>query len=139
MALTTKYAIVMLIGAGASLLWLLAFSPIFQVLYAFLGSPPEPTATLRVALILQSFLMGAIPASTVPLIARVQGAGPAFLYAAVIALSAIGFAAALSELALALNHFQSVGFWAFVFGSLAAFFAVARSVSPHNKSLEPTR
>jgi hypothetical protein len=139
MALRTKYAIVVLIGATASLIWLLAFSPIFYALYVFLGSPPEPTATLRVALILQSFLMGAIPASIVPFIARVRSAAPALLYAAVIAFSAIGFAAVLSEPALALNHLQSVGFWAFVLGSLAAFLGVARSGSPHNKSLEPTR
>ena len=116
MVISTRVAVAFFAVCTAAA-WILGFGVVHNVIYHLLGSPEQPTRTLWVALLAQSFLMGAVPGCVVPVIDSSRSPAPAISFVLIIFISILGTAVVIGGWDTVVTQFSEYGTWLFLAGA----------------------
>ena len=111
------YALVIGIGFLTAAAWSFGFSKIHYFIYQALGSPENPTAVLWAALLIQSFLMGAIPGILIPFVSRRATQTSILVFILAICVSIISVSLVLGGIQAVVGLVTSIGVWTFLIGA----------------------
>ena len=120
-----SYALVIGLGVLTAVVWSFGFSKIHYGVYLLLGSPERPTSLLWAALLLQSFLMGAIPGGIVPFVSNLPIRKATLVFVSVIFLFIFLLTVTFGGLWGINNLVSSYGTWAFVVGAVVGCLGVS--------------
>lgn len=111
------YALVIGIGVVTAAAWSFGFSKIHYFIYQVLGSPENPTTVLWTALLVQSFLMGAIPGILIPFVSRRATQPSTLVFILAICLSIISVSLVFGGIQAVVGLVTSIGVWALLIGA----------------------
>ncbi len=120
-----SYALVIGLGVLTAAVWSFGSSKIHYGVYLALGSPERPTLLLWAALLLQSFLMGAIPGGIVPFVSHLPVRKATLVFVSAIFLFIFLLTMAIGGLWGISNLASSYGTWAFVLGAVVGCLGVS--------------
>lgn len=122
-----SYALVIGIGVLAAAAWSFGFSKLHYVIYQAIDNSDNPTSLFWAAMLMQSFLMGAIPGIFVPFASKLASRRNVFVFLLAISIFVFATALVLGGLQALSGLVSSVGMWVFmagaVVGSLGASYA----------------
>jgi hypothetical protein len=117
-ATTRSKCVVLSVGVAAAAAWAFGFDVLHFAVYQMLGAPPKPTQLLWAALLLQSFLMGALPGAIVGYFAHPRSYWVALSYMVVVAIFVVGANLLLAGLHSIPVLATSYGMWLLLAGAL---------------------
>ena len=120
-----NYALIIGLGVLTAVVWSFGFGKIYYVVYLALGSPERPTLLFWATLLLQSFLMGAIPGGIVPFVSHLPIRKATLVFVSAIFLFIFLLTMAIGGLGGVSNLVSSYGTWAFVLGAVAGCVGVS--------------
>ncbi|MCP4433709.1 MAG: hypothetical protein GY806_22275 [Gammaproteobacteria bacterium] len=113
-----NHAVVFGIGILTAAVWSFGFSKLHYFVYQALGSPEDPTTILWASLIIQSFLMGAIPGALIPFVSHHATLSNALVFLLAICAFVLLMPLIFGGVESVIGLITSYGLWAFIIGAI---------------------